>query len=183
MLRYRYDKMHLVPFGEYMPLTWLLPLGPGIAAREADYSPGDNMTVMHVKGLPALQRFDLLRDNLSSTCEDAVGKGARMLINITNDGWFGDTAAPYQDLAMAGMRSVENRVWLVRSANTGISAAFDPTGRMVSRIPLDQEGVCTVNFPRTASAGSFYTRFGDLFAWFCIAVSLLILFRQLGSAD
>jgi apolipoprotein N-acyltransferase len=174
MLRYRYDKMHLVPFGEYMPLTWLLPLGPGIAARDADYSPGEDMTVMHVKGHPAFGVLICYETIFPDLARTAVGKGANMLINITNDGWFGDTAAPHQHLAMAGMRSVENRVWLVRSANTGVSAAFDPTGRMVSRIPLEQEGVCTVRVPSSAAAGSFYTRFGDLFAWCCIAVSILL---------
>ncbi|MGO9568556.1 MAG: apolipoprotein N-acyltransferase [Desulfomonilaceae bacterium] len=174
MLRYRYDKMHLVPFGEYMPLTWLLPLGPGIAARDADYSPGDKMTVMHMKGYPPFSVLICYETIFPALARTAVGKGASMLINITNDGWFGDSAAPYQHLAMAGMRSVENRVWLVRSANTGISAAFDPAGRMVSRIPLEQEGVCTVRVPGTAAAGSLYTRFGDLFAWSCIAVSVLL---------
>jgi apolipoprotein N-acyltransferase len=174
MLRYRYDKMHLVPFGEYMPLTWLLPLGPGIAARDADYSPGEDMTIMRVKGLPAFGVLICYETIFPDLARTAVVKGANMLINITNDGWFGDTAAPYQHLAMAGMRSVENRVWLVRSANTGVSAAFDPTGRMVSRIPLEQEGVCTVRVPSSASSGSLYTRFGDLFAWCCIAVSVLL---------
>jgi apolipoprotein N-acyltransferase len=173
-LRCRYDKMHLVPFGEYMPLTWLLPLGPGIAARDADYSPGEVMTVMNMKGLPPFSVLICYETIFPDLARTAVGKGAGMLINITNDGWFGDSAAPYQHLAMAGMRSVENRVWLVRSANTGISAAFDPTGHMVSHIPLDHEGVSTVHVPCSASAGSFYTRFGDLFALSCIAVSVLL---------
>lgn len=174
VLRYRYDKIHLVPFGEYMPLTWLLPLGPGIAARDADYTPGESMTVMHTKGLPAFSVLICYETIFPDLARTAVGKGAKFLINITNDGWFGDTAAPYQHLAMAGMRSVENRVWLLRSANTGISAAFDPTGRIVSRIPLEREGFCTVRVPRSAPAGSFYTHFGDLFAWSCIAVSALL---------
>ncbi len=180
VLRYRYDKMHLVPFGEYMPLTWLLPLGPGIAAREADYSPGNNMTVMHVKGCPPFSVLICYETIFPQIAADAVRKGARMLVNITNDGWFGKTAAPHQDLAMAGMRSVENRVWLVRSANTGISAAFDPAGRMVSEIPLGREGACTVNLPSNASAGSLYSRFGDVFAWLCIAISLLIIVSTIG---
>jgi apolipoprotein N-acyltransferase len=175
MLRCQYDKMHLVPFGEYMPLTWLLPLGPGIAAREADYSSGESMTVMNMKGLPPFSVLICYETIFPDLARTAVEKGARMLINITNDGWFGDSAAPYQHLAMAGMRSVENRVWLVRSVNTGISAAFDPTGRMVSHIPLEQEGVSTVRVHCPARAGSFYTRFGDLFAWSCIAISILLV--------
>ncbi len=180
VLRYRYDKVHLVPFGEYMPLTWLLPLGPGIAAREADYSPGKSTTVMNVKGCPSFSVLICYETIFPEMAACAVRKGARMLVNITNDGWFGNSAAPYQDLAMAAMRSVENRVWLVRSANTGISAAFDPTGRMVSQIPLEQEGACTVKLPSNASAGSFYSRFGDVFAWLCIAISLLIIVSTIG---
>ena len=132
------------------------------------------MTVMHLKGLPPFSVLICYETIFPDLARTAVGKGASFLINITNDGWFGDTAAPYQHLAMAGMRSVENRVWLLRSANTGISAAFDPTGRIVSRIPLEQEGACTVRVPRSTPTRSFYTRFGDVFAWSCIAVSLLI---------
>jgi apolipoprotein N-acyltransferase len=174
MLRYRYDKMHLVPFGEYMPLTWLLPLGPGIAARDADYSPGENMTVMRVKEYPPFSVLICYETIFPELARMAVRKGARFLFNITNDGWFGDTAAPYQHLAMAGMRSVENRVWLLRSANTGISAAFDPTGRMVSQIPLGQEGFRAVRVTSSTPVGSLYSRFGDLFAWACIAISVLL---------
>jgi apolipoprotein N-acyltransferase len=129
---------------------------------------------MNMKGLPPFSVLICYETIFPDLARAAVAEGAGMLINITNDGWFGDSAAPYQHLAMAGMRSVENRVWLVRSANTGISAAFDPTGHMVSHIPLDYEGVSTVRVPYSAVAGSFYTRFGDLFALSCIAVSVLL---------
>jgi apolipoprotein N-acyltransferase len=174
MLRYRYDKIHLVPFGEYMPLTWLLPLGPGIAAREADYSPGDTMTVMHAKGCPPFSVLICYEAIFPDLARLAVRNGASMLVNMTNDGWFGDTAAPYQHLAMAGLRSIENRVWLIRCANTGISAAFDPAGRMVKSIPLEHEGFFTVRVPSSLNPGSFYSRFGDVFAWGCI-VGIVIL--------
>jgi apolipoprotein N-acyltransferase len=173
-LRYRYDKIHLVPFGEYMPLAWLLPLGHGIATEGEDYSPGEEMTVMHLEEHTALGVLICYESIFPEIARTAIGKGASVLLNITNDGWFGDTAAPYQHLAMARMRSLENRVWLVRSANTGVSAVFDPTGRMVSRIPLNQEGICTVRVPSSSTAGSFYTRFGDLFAWCCISVSIIL---------
>jgi len=169
-LRYRYDKIHLVPFGEYMPLTWLLPLGPGIAAREADYSPGEAMTVMSVEGCPrfsVLICYEAIFPELSRT---AVKQGARMLINITNDGWFGATAAPYQHLGMARLRSVENRVWLLRCANTGVSAAFDPAGRLIKSIPLNQEGFFVAQVPNVSNAGSLYTRTGDLFVWGCMTI-------------
>jgi apolipoprotein N-acyltransferase len=173
--RYRYDKMRLVPFGEYMPLSWLLPLGPGIAAREADYSPGESMTIMSVKGCPpfaVLICYEVIFPGLSRM---AVRNGARLVMNLTNDGWFGDTAAPYQHLAMARLRSVENRVWLIRSANTGVSAAFDRAGRLVKTIPLNEKGFFVVQVPQSANAGSVYTSVGDLFAWTCLFMVLILV--------
>ena len=169
-LRYRYDKIHLVPFGEYMPLTWLLPLGPGIAAREADYSPGEAMTVMSVEGYPPFSVLICYEAIFPELSRAALKKGARMLINITNDGWFGATAAPYQHLGMARLRSVENRVWLVRCANTGVSAAFDPAGRLIKSIPLNEEGFFVARVPNLSNAGSLYTRMGDLFVWGCMTI-------------
>jgi apolipoprotein N-acyltransferase len=173
----RYDKIHLVPFGEYMPLSWLLPLGPGIAAREADYSPGDSMTVMSLGGCPRFSVLICYEAIFPDLARVAVSKGAQLLVNITNDGWFGATGAPYQHLAMSGLRSVENRVWLLRSANTGVSAAFDPAGRLIKTIPLMQEGYFVAQVPRSERPGSFYTRFGDVFAWLCVAASGILLLQ------
>ena len=174
MIRYRYDKIHLVPFGEYMPLSWLLPLGPGIAAREADYSPGATMTVMHSGNCPPFSVLVCYEAIFPDLARLAVRNGARLLINITNDGWFGDTGAPYQHLNMAGVRAIENRVWLIRAANTGISAAFDPAGRLSRHLPLDEEGVFTVNVSAPANVGSLYSRVGDVFAWGCLGTCLLM---------
>jgi apolipoprotein N-acyltransferase len=133
--RYRYDKMHLVPFGEYMPLSWLLPLGPGIAAREADYSPGETMTIMSLNGCPpfaVLICYEVIFPGLSRM---AVRDGARLLMNLTNDGWFGDTAAPYQHLAMARLRSVE----MSKLDDGTFTEAFTAKGRfsdLLSTIPV-----------------------------------------------
>ncbi len=176
MLRFCYDKMHLVPFGEYMPLSSILPLGPGIAAREADYAPGETMTVMRSRNCPPFSVLICYEAIFPELARLGVKNGARLLVNITNDGWFGDTGAPYQHLAMAGLRSIENRVWLLRSANTGISAAFDPSGRSVKNIPLQQEGLFVVPVNESGSPNSFYTRYGDVFVYGCIgAVCLLAL--------
>jgi apolipoprotein N-acyltransferase len=180
-LRYRYDKMHLVPFGEYMPLSRILPLGPGIASREADYSPGTAMTVMYVNGCPPFSVLICYEAIFPDLARMALKNGARMIINITNDGWFGKSAAPYQHLRMAQVRSVENRVWLLRCANTGVSAAFDPAGRMVARILLNQQGAFVVRVPESAPAGSFYSRTGDVFVWGCLAVILLLAASSIDS--
>ena len=179
-LRFRYDKMHLVPFGEYMPWSWILPLGPGIAAREADYSSGDTMTVMHWRNCPPFSVLICYEAIFPELARLAVRNGAKLLVNITNDGWFGATGAPYQHLAMAGLRSVENRVWLLRAANTGISAAFDPSGRMVKSLPLQHEGLFTVTVSEPHAPNSFYSRFGDVFAWGCVGVIVLLGISVMG---
>ena len=158
-----------------MPLSWLLPLGPGIAAREADYSPGETMTIMSVNGCPPFAVLICYEVIFPGLARRAVRDGARLLMNLTNDGWFGDTAAPYQHLAMARLRSVENRVWLIRSANTGVSAAFDRAGRMVKGIPLNKRGFFVVPVPRSASAGSVYTSVGDLFVWTCLFMTAILV--------
>jgi apolipoprotein N-acyltransferase len=169
----RYDKIHLVPFGEYMPFNRLLPLGPGLATRSADYSPGEEMRVMSLPGSPpfsVLICYEIIFPDLS---RQAINKGAKLLINITNDGWFGDSAAPYQHLAMARFRAVENRAWLIRCANTGVSVAVDPTGKIRERIPLNEKGYFNFQFPSDLEAGAFYTRFSDLFAWVCVIAVIL----------
>jgi apolipoprotein N-acyltransferase len=168
ILRERYDKIHLVPFGEYMPLSWLLPLGPGIAAREADYTPGTVMRVMQPPNGPPFSVLICYEAIFPELSRAAVANGARLLINITNDGWFGETAAPYQHFTMAKVRSIETGTWLVRCANTGISAVFDPAGRTITEIPLGKEGTAVVFLQPTDNAGTFYTRFGDIFAMGCL---------------
>jgi apolipoprotein N-acyltransferase len=110
----------------------------------------------------------------------AVKNGAKLLVNITNDGWFGDTAAPYQHLSMAGLRSIENRVWLLRCANTGISAAFDPSGRIVRSLPLQHEGSFTITVSEANVPHSFYSRFGDVFAWGCVGMIVLLGISVIG---
>jgi apolipoprotein N-acyltransferase len=173
----RYDKIHLVPFGEYMPLTWLLPLGPGLAAREADYSPGTSMTVMSVPGSPPFSVLICYEAIFPELVRMAVRAGAAMLVNMTNDGWFGASSAPYQHLRMATLRAIENRAWMIRCANTGVSVAVDQAGRTVRKLGLDKEGFFVVEIPAAIAAGSFYSRFGDFFAWACIGVCLLLIPR------
>jgi len=176
MIRFHYDKIHLVPFGEYMPLSSILHVGPGIAAREADYAPGETMTVMRSRNCPPFSVLICYEAIFPELARLAVRNGAKLLVNITNDGWFGETGAPYQHLAMAGLRSIENRVWLLRSANTGISAAFDPSGKLVRSIPLQQEGLFVVAVHESHSANSFYTRFGNVFVYGCIATVCFLAF-------
>ncbi len=174
-----YDKIHLVPFGEYMPLGWLFPLGPGMAAREADFSPGANMTLMKPLDLPAFSVLICYEAIFPDLSRLAVNNGAQFLVNITNDGWFDSSSAPFQHLSMAKFRSIENRVWLIRSANTGISAAIDPAGRIVDSISLAESGWINVKIPEQVNVGSLYTKYGDVFALSCIIIMTLTLVSAL----
>jgi apolipoprotein N-acyltransferase len=111
-----------------------------------------------------------------------VRNGADVLVNISNDAWYGRTSAPHQHLAMAAMRAVENRVPMVRSTNTGISAVVDPTGRIRDRTALFEEAAVVVSVP-IVEGGSLYARIGDVFVYTCIGVALLLFYvrRRLGS--
>ncbi|MFH0824531.1 MAG: apolipoprotein N-acyltransferase [Pseudomonadota bacterium] len=173
-LRAVYDKIHLVPFGEYMPLSGLLPLGPGIAARDVDFTPGETMTVMALPGVPPFSVLICYEAIFPELSRKALRNGARMLVNITNDGWFGDSAAPYQHLGMSRLRAVENRVWLIRCANTGISAVYDSAGREVRSLGLNKRGYFTVDVPQAANYGSIYSEIGDVFAWVCVLATVCI---------
>ncbi|MGB9617295.1 MAG: apolipoprotein N-acyltransferase, partial [Desulfomonilaceae bacterium] len=171
MLRSRYDKIHLVPFGEYMPLDWLLPLGSGIAVLEADYSPGKTMTVMKLPSGPAFSVLICYEAIFPAMARMAIAEGAQILVNIVNDGWFAGTAAPYQHLAMAGVRSIENRAPLVRATNTGISAIFDAAGTMTASISWDVCGVLVSDVPAGPPLWSLYREYGDVFALICVTLS------------
>ncbi|MGH7405769.1 MAG: apolipoprotein N-acyltransferase [Candidatus Methylomirabilales bacterium] len=169
----KYDKIHLVPFGEYVPLSSLLFFVHKMAAGIGDFSAGEAFTVFETpKG-----RFGVLicfETIFPDQVRRYVLAGADFLVNITNDAWFGDSAAPYQHLSMAALRAVENGVYLVRAANTGISALVAPSGQIVERSDLFVEAVLSATMaPR--SGGTFYTRRGDLFAWGSVLISLFLL--------
>jgi apolipoprotein N-acyltransferase len=137
-----YDKVHLVPFGEYLPLRKTIEnfFGSIKEAVPGDISPGSEIKVLNLPWgkVGILICFEIIFPELS---KEAVEKGAELLITITNDAWFGKTSAPYQHLAQAVFRSVEERRWVLRSANTGISAIIDPKGRIIEETPLFKRSV------------------------------------------
>lgn len=169
----RYDKIHLVPFGEYVPLKSLLFFVEKMATGIGDFKAGQRFTVFETpRG-----RFGVLicyETIFPDQVRRHVLAGADFLVNITNDAWFGNSAAPYQHLSMAILRAVENGVYLVRAANTGVSALVEPTGRVVKQSDLFVEAVLSGTFT-PGSAGTFYTRTGDVFAWACGLISVLLL--------
>ena len=163
-----YDKIHLVPFGEYVP-RWLGLVNKLTQGAIGDFSAGAEARVLAIPGA----RFGVTISYevyFPAEVRAFFRNGANFVINITNDAWYGHTAAPYQHLAMVVFRSVEHRASLVRAANTGISAVIDPSGRVVWASDLFVEGGAVVPVPRRTRE-TFYTRFGDVFAWAAIATA------------
>jgi apolipoprotein N-acyltransferase len=172
-LQTRYDKIHLVPFGEYVPLRGLLFFVEAIAAEIGDFTPGRDRVVFPLAGAPfgTVICYEVIFPDLF---RGFVRDGARLMVNITNDAWFGESSGPLQHLAMVPLRAVENGVAVVRAANTGVSALVGPDGRIGPVLALAHRGALRVEAP-LAGGPTFYTRVGDLFAYGCAAVALAAL--------
>jgi apolipoprotein N-acyltransferase len=178
-LRGRYDKMHLVPFGEYVPLKRLLFFVEAIAAEIGDFAPGRQVALLPLEGTPfgTVICYEVIFPDLFRRF---VAEGATFMANITNDAWFGDSGGPLQHLAMVPLRAVENRIAIVRAANTGVSAFVLPSGAIQSTLPLGARGTLVGDVP-LRRGGTFYSRFGDVFAYACAAVSGAALAGGLGA--
>jgi len=165
----RSDKLHLVPFGEYVPLAALFPFVNKLVAGIGDFSPGKSAVPLETIGgkIGVLVCFEGIFPEVARAYVQA---GAGILVNITNDAWFGKSSAPYQHLSMTVFRAVENRVPLVRAANTGISAVIDSKGHIRGMTRLFEEATLQGQV-RRGEGGSFYSRHGDLFALVCLALS------------
>ncbi len=157
----RSDKIHLVPFGEYVPLAKLLPFVHKMVEGIGDFVPGTKyVTFPTGKGdAGVLVCFEGIFPELA---RGYIRQGSRFLVNITNDAWFGRSSAPWQHLSMYAFRAVENRVPVVRAANTGISSLIDSTGRIADTTPLFQEAVLVGDI-RLTNRVTFHTLYGDLF--------------------
>jgi apolipoprotein N-acyltransferase len=163
----RSDKIHLVPFGEYVPMARLLPFVTKLVEGIGDFSPGKEARPLNTgKGeIGVLVCFEGIFPELARAY---VRAGSRMLVNISNDAWYKRSSAPYQHLAMTVFRAVENRVPLVRSTNTGISAIINSRGVLRDTTPLFEEAVVNGTV-RLGEGGTLYDRCGDLFAGLCLA--------------
>ena len=172
-LPFRYHKIRLVPFGEYVPMQPLLTLGGRVTAKlvqeVADFTPGTEPTVAEVEGHHA-GVFICYEAIFPELVREFTARGADLLVNITNDAWYGTTSAPYQHLAMATFRAVENGRYLVRAANTGITAVVDPRGRVLEPTRLFDRTVLVRDVP-FVSGRTFYSLYGDVFAWGCFAIA------------
>jgi len=173
-----YDKVHLVPFGEYLPFEpYLEKLGlQNLTKQVGGFLAGDRRRAMAVPGAPKM---------LPLICYEAIFPGESVpdderpgwLVNVTNDGWFGISSGPYQHFQQARATAIAEGLPLVRAANTGISAVIDPVGRIVRSLPLGAEGVVDAGLPR-AIAPTVYARFGDDAVILFLVVSLLAIGRR-----
>jgi apolipoprotein N-acyltransferase len=159
----RYDKMHLVPFGEYVPLKNLLFFAESLVRNVGDFAPGSEYTMNRLDGHNVAATI-CYEDVFPGLIRRFTNNGAEVIVNITNDGWFGETSAPYQHLRMSTVRAAENRRYIVRGANTGMTAIIDPFGNILARTELGErtvlDGVAGYRTDRT-----FYVRYGDVFAY------------------
>jgi len=167
----KYDKVHLVPYGEYVPLKQCFPFLGKLVQAVGDFKPGEKGQVLSLNNekLGVLICFEIIFPGLARAM---VKEGAQLLVNITNDAWFGTSSAPYQHLSMAVLRAVENRRAVARAANTGISAFIDPAGRLLDKTPLFQEAMRIRSLPIMFEE-TFYACYGDLFAIGCVLISLV----------
>ena len=166
----RYDKQHLVPFGEYIPLRWLLGFASPLVETLGAFSPGQSNTPLSCQNsrIGIMICFESIFPEISR--KQAEG-GANLLVTITNDAWFGRSSAPWQHLAMGVFRAVETRKTLVRAANTGISTFIDPMGRIEGASPLFTEYARSQ--PVALLNGlTCYVRWGYLFPWVCLILTL-----------
>ena len=175
----RYDKVHLVPFGEYVPLKRVLSFVGKMVAQVGDFSSGEKgRTLAWGEDGPPIGVqicFEIIFPGLSRSL---VKNGAGVLVNLTNDAWFGNTSAAYQHFSMAVFRAVENRRSLVRCANTGISGFVDPAGRIVARTALFEDAVVVRTVP-VLTETTLYTRIGDALPLACLIVLGVLMGRSM----
>lgn len=168
-----YRKIHLVPFGEYVPLKHVLFFAAPLVEAVSDFSAGEHPVLLPVgpHSVSAAICYEAVYPDL---VRRSVVQGSELLTTITNDAWFGHTSAPYQHFAQAAMRAIENGRYLVRSANTGISGIVDPYGRVISQSRIFEPAVI-VGRVRWVQALTMYTRVGDVFAYAALAATLGLL--------
>jgi apolipoprotein N-acyltransferase len=165
----RYDKIHLVPFGEFVPLSGVIGFVRGWAEFIADLEPGSRAVVF--PGPPAPFGVVICYEGIfPDLFRQFVNNGARVMVNMTNDGWFGRTSGPFQHLAMYPFRAVEHRIAVVRAANTGISAFIAPSGQIIRHLSLFERGVLSDRVP-LRQGETLFTRIGDWVAWLSLVVS------------
>lgn len=165
----RYDKMHLVPFGEYVPFKGLFFFAQNLLHEAGTFDAGWRRSVFNANG-HRYGTFICYESIFGDEVRQFVQAGADVLVNISNDGWYGDTSAPWQHLNMVRMRAIENHRWVLRATNTGVTASIDPYGQVVEAAPRHQRTSIRAGFGYEQDL-TFYTKHGDVFAYLCALVT------------
>ncbi len=175
---FTYDKIHLVPFGEYEPFPLIHGVVSSVSGEVGGFRKGHSYSVGRLPGGSSLGTslgvFICYEAIFPNEVRRFVADGANVLVNISNDGWFGRSAAAQQHLLMARVRAVENRRWLIRVTNNGYTASVDPYGRIFEPLPADVRAGADLPYDFRTER-TIYTRFGDWFAWLCVIVSAILL--------
>ncbi len=169
----RYDKMHLVPFGEYTPYKRLFFFAGSLLQDVGIFTPGKHRSVFSTGG-HTYGVFICYESVFGDEIRQYAEMGSDVLVNISDDGWYGDTSAAWEHLNMVRMRAIESHRWVLRATNTGVTAAIDPHGRVVAAAPRHIRTSLRVGFNYEHDL-TFYARHGDLFAYFCAWVTALAL--------
>jgi apolipoprotein N-acyltransferase len=174
----RYDKLHLVPFGEYLPFPSLLSFAGGLTKEVGTFTPGESRTPLKA-GQAKLGIFICYESIFPDEVRRFAKSGAQVFVNISNDGWYGDSGAYAQHLKQARMRAIENERWLLRATNTGVTAAIDPYGRVAQQAPRKVRTALVASYS-LIDGTTFYTRHGDWLAYGCAIISAGALLFSLG---
>ncbi len=174
----RYDKIHLVPFGEYLPFPRLLAFAGGLTKEVGEFQRGVSRAPL-VAGDTRLGVFICYESVFPGEVREFADHGAQVLVNLSNDGWYGDSGAYAQHLNQTRMRAIENDRWILSATDTGVTASIDPYGRTVARLPRKERGALVAPYALT-SVTTFYTRHGDWFAWLCAIISAGALLTRFG---
>ena len=170
----KYDKVHLVPYGEYVPLRNVFPFIKKLTAGIGDFGTGAGYYPLSLgdKKIGILICYEAI---LPFAARMYKQRSAELLVNITNDAWFGTTSAPFQHFSMAILRAVETRLYLVRAANTGISGIIDPCGRIIAKTNIFQENALK-GYIKFIKIPTFYAEYGDLLVMFCFVLIIFYFF-------
>lgn len=165
----RYDKVHLVPFGEYLPFPWLFSFAGGLTKEVGEFKAGTSRAPLEA-GSERLGVFICYESVFPDDVRQFAEQGAQVFVNISNDGWYGDSGAYAQHLNQTRMRAIENDRWILSATDTGVTASIDPYGRTVARLPRKERSALVAPYALT-SGTTFYTRHGDWFAYLCAIIS------------
>jgi apolipoprotein N-acyltransferase len=171
----RYDKIHLVPWGEYVPYPKIFFFARKLTGKVAHFTPGTVRSIFRLQTTNGETHrygvFICYESVFADEIRQFARNGAEVFVNVSDDGWYGDTSAPWQHLNMARMRAIENRRWILRATNDGVTASIDPYGRVRQSIPRHAVDALPAQYGFRSDI-TFYTAHGDVFAWVCAILSI-----------